>query len=132
MKWFSSTAFGSLHLAFKLDKVPSDFVGSLLCSPSAGRFVRLHFHVVNRKRNGRVYEKLIEAIEMKTERIRLRPWCENLLPFIEEEDHPDVVKSTSELVFVKDRYPKVKKKDYFPDIDKLGKCSFFMFTKKKN
>lgn len=111
MKIFSPTAFGSLHLAFKLEKnckVTLDFVGSLLNSPSAGRFQRLHFHVFQRRANDSIYKKLIEAIETETEKIKGRPWCENLLPFIEDPNHPEIVQRNSEMIFVKDRFPKVK------------------------
>lgn len=96
-------------MAFKLEKgkkVSSDFVGSLLNSPSAGRFQRLHFHVYQRRLNDSVIEKLIEAIE--THEIKGRPWCENLLPFLEVKDHPDIIQSNSEMIFVKDRFPKVE------------------------
>lgn len=112
MKFFSPTAFGSLHLAFKLEKnskVSLDFVGSLLNSPSAGRFQRLHFHVYQRRVNDSVYKKLTEAVETETEKIKGRPWCENLLPFIEDPNHPDIVQRNSEMIFVKDRFPKVKR-----------------------
>lgn len=137
MKFFSPTAFGSLNLAFKIEKgkkVSSDFVGSLLNSPSAGRYQKLHFHVYKRRLNDSVIEKLIEAIETKEEEIKGRPWCENLLPFIEVKDHPDIIQSNSEMIFVKDRFPKVKK--YFKRCQYfyffIGKCSLFMFTKKED
>lgn len=116
MKFFSPTAFGSLNLAFKLEKgnkVSLDFVGSLLNSPSTGRFQRLHFHVYKRRLNYSVLLKLIEAINMETFEIKGRPWCENLLPFLEEKDHPAIVHSNSEMIFVKDRFPKVNKQDYW-------------------
>lgn len=112
MKCFSPTAFGSLNLAFKFEwgkKVSSDFVGSLLNSPSAGRFQRLHFHIYKRRLNTSALNNLIAAIE--SEEIRDRPWCENLLPFIEEKDHPNIFQSNSEMIFVKDRFPKVKEKE---------------------
>lgn len=113
MKYFSPTAFGSLHLAFNLEKnskVSSDFVGSLLNSPSAGRFQRLHFHVFHRRKNDSVYDKLMAGIELGNEEIKgRRPWCENLLPFIEQNDHPEIVQSNSDMIFVKDRFPKVRK-----------------------
>ena len=140
MKFFSPTAFGSLNLAFKLEKgskVSLDFVGSLLNSPSTGtgRFQRLHFHVYNRRLNDSVINKLIEAIEIKTVEIKGRPWCENLLPLLEEKDHPNIVESNSEMIFVKDRFPKVKKTSSYTftfTFISLGKCSLFMFTEEED
>lgn len=131
MKFFSSTAFGSLHLAFKLEKnkkVPLDFVGSLLNSPSAGRFQRLHLYVFQRRANDSAYKKLIVAIETDTEKIKGRPWCENLLPFIEDPNHPEIVQRNSEMVFLKDRFPKVNLFINFIRFISVGKCSLFVLA----
>lgn len=141
MFYFSPTFFGSLHLSFNYDKskiVSSDFVGSLLNSPASGKFQRLHFYIHNRRGlSEEIIKNLNKAIEMKSELINGRPWCENLLPFIEIPNHPSIIQSNSEMIFVQDRYPKVKfspliYKLFFILKNVLGKCSFFMFTKKKN
>lgn len=112
MFYFSPTFFGSLHFSFDLEKskiIPSNFVGSLLSSPSDKRFQRLHFYVHNRRGfQDSVIKKLIEAINQKSEMIKGRPWCENLLPFIEIPNHSDIIHSNSDMIIVKDRFPKVK------------------------
>lgn len=113
MKFFSPTAFGSLHLAFGLkesSEIPLDFVKSLRSSPSAGRFQRLHFYVSSGKKNVKVFEKIIEAISVDSLEISGRPWCENLLPFVEVPGHAEIIRSNSEMVFVKDRFPKVTRR----------------------
>lgn len=112
MRFFSPTAFGSLYLSFNLDKsktIPSDFVDSLLNSPSSGQFQRLHFYVHQRKINlsGLVIKKLLAAIEKSSDLIKSRPWCENLLPYLEIPNHPEIVHSNAEMIIVKDRFPKV-------------------------
>ena len=120
---FSPTAFGSLYLAFNYEKgqeIPSDFVGSLLNSPSADRFQRLHFYIhpeSSRNFNDSLVEKIFKAIEFEEiegNRNSIkgwsRPWCENLLPFIEfpDEEHPkEIIHSNSEMIFIIDRFPKV-------------------------
>lgn len=114
MKIFSPTAFGSLYLSFNLEKtneIPSDFVGSLLSSPYAGRFQRLHFYLNPKSKfNGSLIDNILTAIEKDTKLIKARPWCENLLPFIENpDDYPnDIVHSNAEMIFIIDRFPKVK------------------------
>lgn len=111
---FSPTAFGSLHLAFKLEKgqpIPPDFVGSLLNSPGAGQFQRLHFYVHPTRFKDSLIENIVEAVERDQGAIKGRPWCENLLPFIErpdEEHSNDIVHANSEMIFVIDRFPKVR------------------------
>lgn len=101
-------------MAFDLEKgssVPSDFVKSLLNSPKAGLFQRLHFYVVSNRRMNQesLTKNLIEAIETDSSKITRRPWCENLLKLIEIPDHCDIVHSNSEMIFIVDRFPKVCK-----------------------
>ena len=104
---FSPTFFGSLQLAFNSDRskiVSSDFCESLLNSSSSGRLQKLHFYL---KFEEISIIKLFEAIERNPCEIKGRPWCENLLPFIEIPNHPDIIHSNSDMIFVKDRFPKV-------------------------
>lgn len=116
---FSPTAFGSLRLAFNLGKshqISSDFVGTLLSSPCAGRLQRLHFYVHPKSKFKDAFiEKIVKAIGRESELVKGRPWCENLLPFIEApvEAHPnDIVHSNSEMIFIIDRFPKVQRDEY--------------------
>lgn len=114
MSFFSPTAFGSLHLAFNLkrgSKVPSDFVKSLLNSPKAGRFQRLHFYVAvgGAKSRQTIFFNIIKVIESDSSSITGRPWCENLLPYLEgPAESSDIVHSNSEMIFIIDRFPKVQ------------------------
>ena len=142
MKMFSPTAFGSLYLAFKLEKsheIGSDFVDSLLNSPGEGRFQRLHFYVHPKSKfNDSFIEKIFKTIGRDSKSIKGRPWCENLLPFIEfpDEEHPmDIVHSNSEMIFIIDRFPKVRglslKKDKVYELF-TGKLALFVCSKEEN
>jgi hypothetical protein len=114
MKQFSPTAFGSLHLAFnidKTDKIPSNFVKSMKCSPAQDTFQRLHFYIHRAAcKDEKIFMLLMKEIKQsqKSSVPLLRPWCENLLPFVEVPEHSNVVYSNSEMIFVTDRYPKVQ------------------------
>lgn len=109
MKLFSPTAFGSLHLAFNLDKsqpIPQNFVGTLTSSPSSDRFIKLHFYIHGFE-DPLILDKIMNSNHLEDQNYeKPRPWCENLLPFIENPNHPDVIESNCEMVFVKDRFPK--------------------------
>ena len=113
MKMFSPTAFGSLHLAFNFDKtemVPLNFVKSMKCSTDENVFQRLHFYIHDAaQKDHLIFLDLIESIKRSFNSDTLpRPWCENLLPFVEVTTHANVIHSTDEMIFVIDRYPKVK------------------------
>lgn len=108
MKLFSPTAFGSLHLAFNIEKsqpISSNFVGTLRSSPSSSRFIKLHFYIHDIE-DSLLFNKIIDETDSDRNEQMKRPWCENLLPFIEDPNHPDVIESNSEMVFVIDRFPK--------------------------
>ena len=110
MKLFSPTAFGSLHLAFNLDKsqrIPPNFVGTLKSSPSSDRFIKLHFYIHGFENYSLILNEIMSSSHLDHQNYKIpRPWCENLLPFIENPNHPDVIESNCEMVFVKDRFPK--------------------------
>lgn len=113
MRPFSPVYFGSLRLAFAMRmgaSIPKCFVGTLTNSPAANRRHKLHFFNVAGRRDDELYSSLATAVREQTEPKRriFRPWSENLLPYIEDPHGPDIVKSLDDMVFVKDRYPKVR------------------------
>ncbi len=110
MKAFTPIYFGSLWLALKLRKsqnVPVNFVFSLRNSPAAGRVQRLHFYNVKGVGNLALYQNLLKSLNSATESMR-RPWSENLLPYIENDAHEEIVLKSSDFVIVRDGFPKVR------------------------
>ena len=76
-------------------------------TPAPGRIQRLHFYNVEGVEKLSLYQNLKKSLLSTTESMP-RPWSENLLPYIEGINSTDIVLNESDLVIVKDGFPKVK------------------------